>query len=67
VDRWEYTPNSLALLMKTCGLTEVKQEPAQFKLREPRDMRVTGIKPLNTSSEIPSTTFNKMSYSFKLS
>jgi len=67
VHRWGYTPNSLALLMKTCGLTEVKQESAQFKLREPRDMRVTGIKPLNIASETPRITFNKMSYSFKLS
>jgi hypothetical protein len=23
----------------------VRQEPAQFKLREPRDMRVVGMKP----------------------
>ncbi|NBS27188.1 MAG: hypothetical protein EBS81_12940 [Gammaproteobacteria bacterium] len=27
------------------GLLGAKQEPAQFKLREPRDMRITGIKP----------------------
>jgi SAM-dependent methyltransferase len=43
--RWAYTPNSLASLMQEAGLAEVRQEPAQFKLREPRDMRVVGIKP----------------------
>ena len=42
--RWGYTPNSLGTLMHNCGLTELKQEPAQYKLREPRDMRITGIK-----------------------
>lgn len=42
--RWGYTPNSLATLMHHCGLVNLKQEPAQFKLREPRDMRITGIK-----------------------
>jgi hypothetical protein len=66
VHRWGYTPNSLATLMKTCGLSEVRQESAQFKLREPRDMRVTGIKPLITTSDISNTSFNKMNYSFKL-
>jgi hypothetical protein len=30
--------------MHQAGLTDLKQEPAQFKLREPRDMRITGIK-----------------------
>jgi hypothetical protein len=28
--------------MHQAGLTDLKQEPAQFKLREPRDMRITG-------------------------
>ena len=45
VHRWAYTPRSLGLLMHQAGLTDLKQEPAQFKLREPRDMRITGIKP----------------------
>lgn len=44
VHRWGYTPLSLALVMKEAGLGNLKQEPAQFKLREPRDMRITGIK-----------------------
>lgn len=43
--RWAYTPNSLASLMRESGLVDVRQEPAQFKLREPRDMRVVGTKP----------------------
>src|SRR5215831_18235639 len=46
VHRWGYTPRSLARLMGEAGLVNVRQEPAQFKLREPRDMRVVGEKPL---------------------
>lgn len=45
IHRWGYTPESLMRLMAEVGLTELKQEPAQFKLREPRDMRVAGVKP----------------------
>lgn len=45
IHRWGYTPKSLALMMHRAGLTQLKQEPAQFKLREPRDMRITGVKP----------------------
>ena len=45
VHRWGYTPRSLAQVMHQAGLTELRQEPAQFKLREPRDMRITGVKP----------------------
>ena len=44
VHRWAYTPRSLGLVMHQAGLADLKQEPAQFKLREPRDMRITGIK-----------------------
>ena len=44
VHRWGYTPQSLARLMQEAGLVNVRQEPAQFKLREPRDMRVAGEK-----------------------
>lgn len=43
--RWGYTPQSLAAVMMEAGLVNVRQEPAQFKLREPRDMRVVGDKP----------------------
>jgi SAM-dependent methyltransferase len=48
VHRWGYTPKSLAQVLFNCGFTDIKQEPAQFKLREPRDMRITGIKPTRT-------------------
>ncbi len=44
IHRWGYTPKSLAQLMFSVGLRELKQEPAQFKMREPRDMRITGVK-----------------------
>lgn len=44
VHRWGYTPRSLAMVMHQAGLRELRQEPAQYKLREPRDMRVTGLK-----------------------
>lgn len=46
VHRWGYTPKSLAQLMTEAGLANVRQEPAQFKLREPRDMRLVGEKPM---------------------
>lgn len=44
--RWGYTPNSLAKLMVDSGLRSARQEPSQFKLREPRDMRIVAEKPL---------------------
>ena len=45
VHRWGYTPLSLAQVMFEAGLDDLRQEPAEFKLREPRDMRITGRKP----------------------
>lgn len=45
VHRWGYTPNSLMALLNKMGLTNIRQEPAQFKLREPRDMRIVADKP----------------------
>jgi len=45
VHRWGYTPQSLAALMADVGLVNIRQEPAQFKLREPRDMRMVAEKP----------------------
>jgi ubiquinone/menaquinone biosynthesis C-methylase UbiE len=44
VHRWGYTPQSLANIIHQAGLRDLRLEPAQFKLREPRDMRITGIK-----------------------
>lgn len=44
--RWAYTPQSLAALMTEAGLVNARQEPAQFKLREPRDMRIVAEKPV---------------------
>jgi SAM-dependent methyltransferase len=46
VHRWGYTPESLAALMQSVGLVNARQEPAQYKLREPRDMRIVAEKPL---------------------
>ena len=43
--RWAYTPRSLGQVMQEAGFVNIRQEPAQFKLREPRDMRVVGRKP----------------------
>lgn len=45
IHRWGYTPESLKALLSEVGLADVRQEPAQFKLREPRDMRIVGVKP----------------------
>ena len=44
IHRWGYTPRSLAKVMHEAGFSSLRQEPAQFKLKEPRDMRITGIK-----------------------
>lgn len=43
--RWLYTPVSLGQVLHQSGLVDLKREPAEFKLRDPRDMRITGIKP----------------------
>jgi len=43
--RWGYTPHSLMRLMAEAGMVNLRREPAQFKLREPRDMRIVGEKP----------------------
>ena len=45
IHRWGYTPQSLAQVMHEAGLVNLRQEPAEFKLREPRDMRIVGEKP----------------------
>lgn len=45
VHRWGYTPDSLKEMLQGLGLVDVQQAPAQFKLREPRDMRIVGRKP----------------------
>jgi len=54
VHRWGYTPDSLGELMSQVGLINIRQEAAQFKLREPRDMRMVGekIKTFNFSYNI---------------
>jgi len=43
--KWGYTPDSLIREVKSAGFIDVKQEKAEFKMREPRDMRITGINP----------------------
>jgi len=42
--KWLYTPQTLANVLHEVGFVEIKQTPAQFKLREPRDMRIECIK-----------------------
>ncbi len=51
VHRWGYTLHSLEHLMRDVGLVNVRQEPAQFKLKEPRDMRLVGEKASESLSE----------------
>ncbi len=43
--KWGYTPQSLGQLMQESGLVDVRRKRAVFKLGEPRDMRVVGVKP----------------------
>lgn len=47
--RWGYTPESLTQVLLDAGLINVRQEAAQYKLREPRDMRIVGVKPVQSS------------------
>lgn len=42
--KWLYTPHSLAEVMHEAGFVNMKQVPAQYKMREPRDMRVVARK-----------------------
>ena len=51
VHRWGYTPKSLAAVLTEAGLVNIRQEPAQFKLREPRDMRIVGEKAAHTGGQ----------------
>ena len=43
--KWAYTPDSLAQVVTQAGFVNARQEPAQFKLKEPRDMRIVAINP----------------------
>ena len=43
--RWGYTPASLQAVLRAAGFEQISQQPAQFKRREPRDMRIVGAKP----------------------
>jgi hypothetical protein len=50
VHRWGYTPASLGRVMSSVGFVNVRQAPAQYKMREPRDMRMVGRKPDRASA-----------------
>lgn len=45
VHKWSYTPDSLKTVLIESGFVNAVQEPAQYKLREPRDMRICAYKP----------------------
>lgn len=42
--KWAYTPDSLAFILEQVGFKDTHEEPAQFKLKNIRDMRVVGTK-----------------------
>jgi predicted SAM-dependent methyltransferase len=42
--KWLYTPQSLAEVMHEAGFIKMQVEKAQFKMKEPRDMRVVAYK-----------------------
>jgi hypothetical protein len=48
--RWLYTPQSLAQIMHDAGLRNLEQMPPVFKARHPRDMRIEGTKPANSTA-----------------
>lgn len=41
--KWGYSPDSLKQVLIEAGYSNTSQEPAQYKLREPRDMRIIGV------------------------
>ena len=43
--KWAYTPQTLGQAMHEAGFVNLRQEPAQFKLKDLRDMRIVGEKP----------------------
>ena len=43
----------LGQVMHEAGLVNLRQEPAEFKLREPRDMRIVGNKPVQDKARQP--------------
>ena len=43
IHKWAYTPQSLMEVVQLAGFSRPQQEAAEYKLREPRDMRITGI------------------------
>ena len=60
VHRWGYTPKSLASVLTEAGLVNIRQEAAQFKLREPRDMRIVGEKPENPGARDRGSIWKKL-------
>lgn len=50
IHRWGYTPNSLKSVLNRVGLVDVSRERAIYKLGEPRDMRIVGLKPVTSWS-----------------
>lgn len=56
VHRWGYTPQSLKAVLMEAGFVNVRQEQAQFKLREPRDMRIVGEKQSRAAIKRPEFT-----------
>jgi ubiquinone/menaquinone biosynthesis C-methylase UbiE len=42
--KWGFSPKTLMSLKIGLGLKNVRQEPCQFKMKEPRDMRIVGEK-----------------------
>jgi ubiquinone/menaquinone biosynthesis C-methylase UbiE len=42
--KWGYTPDSLKRLMEFVGFRDISQEPAQFHMKDKRDLRMVGYK-----------------------
>ena len=42
--KWGYTPDSLAKLLDYVGFKGIAEEPAQFHMKDVRDMRIVGYK-----------------------
>jgi SAM-dependent methyltransferase len=50
IHRWGYTPSSLKFVLSKAGLINVRRERAMYKLGEPRDMRIVGLKSITSRS-----------------
>lgn len=50
VHKWLYTPQSLGEILHEAGFRSIARAPAQFKMRDPRDMRLEACRPVEAQT-----------------